>query len=472
MKNRIHLFVSRKNVLTWLMALCMVGSAVARIGIFCVKGTGDSSFVWSQIILPTAATLLYALIALLQGKEQFYKTAIPVWMMALYSAIWLNANIQSRMIVWLFWIALVFFAFLYTDITAGHRIHAVSLLLPVVASPIVFILYFYREAMASGDMACMHFWLPDLLALAGCLLQVFAIRIHPIGEYHPTWGDRVDGRRIRSLPPISQVSPYIMVNRNESSNLFADSFEISHVDRYIRQKRREGLTNFGITHVLLACYVRALCKYPALNRFLAGQKVYSRGEDVQYCMTVKKDMQVDSPDTVIKVHFTRTDTAEDVYRKLQAAVEEVKNTPLDSSFDNVAGAFTLIPGVLLKFAVWLLKTLDYFGMLPKFLLEVSPFHGSVFFTSMGSLGIPPIYHHLYDFGNVPVFCSFGKKRRAYELQRDGSAALRKYADWNLVTDERVVDGFYFASALRYIHALFQDPWQLDRPPEEVRRDQE
>ena len=130
MKNRIHLYVSRKNALTWLMALCMAGSAVARIGIFCVKGTGDSTFVWSQIVLPTAAALLYALIALLQGKEQFYKTAIPVWMMALYSAIWIHDNIQSRMMVWLFWIALVFFAFLYTAITAGHRVHAISLLLP------------------------------------------------------------------------------------------------------------------------------------------------------------------------------------------------------------------------------------------------------------------------------------------------------------------------------------------------------
>jgi hypothetical protein len=41
MEKRIHLFVSRKNVLTWLMALCLVGSAVARIAIPCVKGTWD-----------------------------------------------------------------------------------------------------------------------------------------------------------------------------------------------------------------------------------------------------------------------------------------------------------------------------------------------------------------------------------------------------------------------------------------------
>ena len=71
MKNRIHLYVSRKNALTWLMALCMVASAVARIVFPGVKGSGDTQNVWSQIILPIAATTLYALIALLdEGKRR------------------------------------------------------------------------------------------------------------------------------------------------------------------------------------------------------------------------------------------------------------------------------------------------------------------------------------------------------------------------------------------------------------------
>ena len=91
---------------------------------------------------------------------------------------------------------------------------------------------------------------------------------------------------------------------------------------------------------------------------------------------------------------------------------------------------------------------------------------------MASLGIPSIYHHLYDFGNVPVFVSFGKKRRVYETRRDGSVVLCKYIDCNVVTDERIVDGFYFASVLRYLHSLLSDPWQLDEPPAEVLRDQE
>ena len=465
MKTRIHLYVSRKNVLTWLMALCMAASAVTRIAVSGGKGSGDAFYLWSQILLPIAATTLFALIALLNGDKLFYKTAIPVWMMAIYAGLCISGSVSSRMMVWLFWMALIFFAVLYTDITAGH--HGVLFLLPVVCVPMVILLYFYRGNLLRGDFLGMKNRFADFLALTGVLILCFAVRIHPAGEYHRAWGDRPDGRRIRSLPAMAQVSPYIMVTRNTSSNLFEDSFEISQIDRYIRQKRREGLTNFGITHVLLACYVRALCRYPGLNRFISGQKVYSRGDDIQYCMTIKKEMSAQSPDTVIKVHLNPRDTAADVYRKLQDAVEKVKNTPLDSSFDNTAAAFTMIPGVLLKFAVWGLKTMDYFGLLPGFLLDVSPFHGSLFFTSMGSLGIPPIFHHLYDFGNLPVFGTFGVKRRATEVLEDGTVVQRKYVDVKFVLDERIVDGFYYAAFFKHYKRILMHPEVLDNPPEEV-----
>ena len=155
---------------------------------------------------------------------------------------------------------------------------------------------------------------------------------------------------------------------------------------------------------------------------------------------------------------------------MNAEVEKVKNTPLDSNFDNTAHALMLIPGVFLKFVVWLLKTMDYFGLLPRFLLEVSPFHGSLFYTSMGSLGIPPIYHHLYDFGNLPVFGAFGMKRRAVEAQEDGTIVTRKYVDFKFCMDERIVDGFYYAAFLKYFKRIIQHPEILDRPPDEVASD--
>ncbi len=481
MKNKTTIYVSKKNLLTWLMVLCMIGSVVTRI--LFVGGKGAD--LWSQIILPIAAALLYALIALFNGKERFYKTAIPVFLMMVYFFLVflpMDFSPYESMVTGLYAVIFLFVAIFYKQLTC-EKSRRVFLLYPVIFIPVLALIYLHRQDILSGNYirfltgsgAMKHLGYyragcADLLMTLGVALCVLGAKPHPIGEYHPTWGDRTDGRRIRTEPPMSQVSPYIMVTRNTSTNYFTEAFEITPVERYIRQKRREGLTNFGITHVLLACYCRAVAKYPKINRFIAGQKIYSRGNDLQFCMTIKKEMTTDSPDTIIKVHLTPYDTAEDVYRKMNAKVDEVKNTPLDSNFDNTAQALTLIPGVFLKFVVWLLRTLDYFGLLPGFLLEISPFHGSVFFTSMGSLGIPPIYHHLYDFGNLPLFGSFGCKRRALEVQEDGSVVQRKYLDCKFCMDERIVDGFYYAAFFKHFKRILYHPEILDNPPEEVLSD--
>ena len=472
MEKRTHLYVSAKNPLAWLMALCMVGSAVTRIVFACLKGSGETAEVWSQIVLPVAATLLFVLITLISGKERFYKTAIPVWLMAIYYAIRPHMLLSNAFIAGMYYTCLLFFCLVYTAITSG-KLRWVWLLVPLFLAPLAALMYAHRALSGTDLVAPPYYYyvLPDYLLFAGAMILVFAIRISPAGEYHPTWGDRTDGRKIRTLAPMAQITAYFQVERNTCSNLFEESFEITHVDRYIRQKRREGLKDFGITHVLLAAYVRGVAKYPQLNRFISGQKVYSRGNDIQYCMVVKKEMTVDSPDTSIKVHLTPYDTAVDVYHKLNAAIEEVKRTQeLDSSLDNLIQYLNLIPSVVLKFVVWLLKLLDYFGLLPKFLLELSPFHGSLFFTSMGSLGIKPIYHHLYDFGNLPCFGAFGCKRRALEIQEDGSVAQKKYIDVKFVLDERICDGFYYATFFKYYRRLLAHPEVLDNPPEEVVRD--
>ena len=452
------------------MAVCLAGSAISRIVLYGIHDMPIYTSLWLQMGLPVAATVLYVLITLCNGREQFYKTAIPVWLYVLFSAVWVMHNLQGRMLIALSWLALICFGLVYTDISSGARLHRAWLLFPVMLFPLATILYYNRQAIFLQDWPAVIRLLPNTLLFLGATVLIFAIRIDPAGEYHPTWGDRVDGRRVRSLPPANQVSPYIMVNRNGSSNLFEEAFEITNVDRYIRQKRREGLTSFGIMHVFLTAYCRGVAKYPGLNRFIAGQKIYSRGEDIQFCMTIKKDMTTDGAETEIKLHLSPRDTVYDVYKKMNDAIVKVKNTPLDAGVDNTAYALTMVPGVVLKFLVWFLKTLDYFGLLPKFLLEVSPFHGSIFFTSMGSLGIPPVYHHLYDFGNLPVFGSFGCKRRALELQEDGTVVQRKYVDFRFTLDERTVDGFYYAAFLKYYKRLIQHPEVLDEAPAEVVKD--
>lgn len=481
MDNRTTLYVSRKSLLTWLSVLCMTGSVVARIILAGMKGVS----LWSQIILPITACILLVLIVLISGKERFYKTAIPVWMLAVYYFFVFNSvdyTYLDFMVGVLYAIMLVFIAGMYTQITSEkpRRLWMLHFLLLI---PPAALLYLNRFALNSEmflplllgrlpveQLGNYRALLADILMTLGMSFLLFSLRLHPAGEYHPTWGDRSDGRRIRSEAPINQILSYIMVTRNTATNKFSSAFEITHAERYIRQKRKEGMTNFGLVHVLLAAYCRSIARYPKINRFISGQRIYTHGNDLQFCMTVKKEMTTDAPESVIKVHLSPWDTAQDVYRKVNKEVEIVKNTPLDSKLDKTIHTLTMLPGILLKFTVWLLRTLDYFGLIPGTLLELSPFHGSVFFTSMGSLGIPPVYHHLYDFGNIPVFNSFGCKRRTLDVQEDGTVVQRKYLDCKFTLDERIVDGFYYATFFKHFRYILHHPEILDGPPDEVRKD--
>ena len=153
MKNRTNYYVSNKNVLTWLMALCMVCSAVARIVFIGMKGADSTLQVWSQIVLPIAAALLFALIVLTIGKEQFYKTAIPIWMICIYYCFVfhdVDFDRYKTLIVSLYAVALLFVAVLYTQITSG-KVKAVWLLIFLLAFPIAVQLYLEREILLSRD---------------------------------------------------------------------------------------------------------------------------------------------------------------------------------------------------------------------------------------------------------------------------------------------------------------------------------
>ena len=468
MEKRVSYYLSRKCVLTWLIAIVLAASAGCRIAFYCGwKGAGSQT-VWQYLILPLAAVLTALLVVLVSGKERLYRMSIPAAFWAAVTALRIEklpiyAVPALRVLPWL----LMFAVFIVL-----HKTFAGTLCCRWLAALILtgeLALECVSSYLLNGAAIQISAVASALMTLA-LLLTVVFMKKQTDGKYHLTWGDRSDGRRVRTLAPITYVGAYIMPDRVGASNHIEVSFDLDAIEKYVHEKRKQGMPSFGITHVLLTAYVRCCAQYPALNRFVAGQRIYSRDDDIQFSMVVKKDMTVEAPDTAIKLHLNPADTAEDVYRKFDAAVDEVKNSPIDNSLDEVAAFFTKIPGVLLKFVIWILKTMDYFGLLPRFLLEVSPFHGSVFLTSMGSLGIPPVTHHLYDFGNLPVFIAVGCKRRAVELNADGVPVTKKYVDCTFNLDERAVDGFYYATVLRMFQRIVRHPEQLDNPPETVVHD--
>ena len=283
------------------------------------------------------------------------------------------------------------------------------------------------------------------------------------------FGDRAEGRRLRSLDPLYNFIPFIMVQKNDACNQFADSVEITETDRWLRAKRKEGYKGLGYLHLFIASYVRAASQRPCVNRFIAGRRSFARN-NIEVVLTVRRGMSSDAGETTIKVIFDPSDTVFDVYRKMEEKINEIKDSEEDNNTEAVARALTKLPRFILSFAIWILKIMDYFGLIPMSLLNASPFHGSMIITDLGSIGIGPIYHHLYNFGTLPVFVAFGVKRKVTELEADGTPVQRKYIDYKVNTDERICDGYDYAMAFKYFKKYLKHPEELETPPEQVVED--
>ena len=280
-------------------------------------------------------------------------------------------------------------------------------------------------------------------------------------------GDRRDGRKLRTLDGLHVATPFVMKDRNDSCNQFAEEVNIAKADEFVRQQLMAGNEGFSLLHVILAAYVRAISQYPYLNRFVSGQRIFARHK-IEVLMVVKKAMSMEAPETSINVIFDPRDTVFDVYERFNKQV--IKATTTKNETDGIAGAFSKLPRFLFRWAVSVIKALDYVGLCPKALTENLPFWGSMIITSMGSLGIKPIYHHLYNLGNLPVFISYGTKRKVYELDRNGNVTTKKVIDLKVVTDERTCDGFQYATAFKAFKKYMENPEVLLTPPEKVVED--
>ncbi|MGZ6143956.1 MAG: hypothetical protein ACXWLM_11500, partial [Myxococcales bacterium] len=91
---------------------------------------------------------------------------------------------------------------------------------------------------------------------------------------------------------------------------------------------------------------------------------------------------------------------------------------------------------------------------------------------LASLGIKPIYHHLYDFGTTSVFLAFGIKEQERTLDAEGKLVVRDRVGLKVVNDERICDGYYYASAFKYLMSLYRNPELLAQPPASVVEDVE
>ncbi len=282
-------------------------------------------------------------------------------------------------------------------------------------------------------------------------------------------GDRKDGRRLRTLGAIFQLTPFFMRKPSDAVSSFTDSIEISNAEQWVRLRRADGHEDISLMHVYVAAYVRAVALCPALNRFVAGRYLYAR-DTIDVVFSSGRHGTADASSLTAKVRFLPTDDIFDVYRKINAQWDSIKADENADRIERFAETLIKTPRFVLRLATAALRCLDYLGWLGSAWTDRSPFHGSLVISDEGAFGLPPVSRSLNSMGCLPLALSIGRKREVYELTSSATAEPRRYVDYTVTADARIADHSYLGAAFKYFRYFMQNPDQLRDPPERINED--
>jgi hypothetical protein len=269
------------------------------------------------------------------------------------------------------------------------------------------------------------------------------------------WWRRADGALVRGLPNTRRVMPYLMRGRNESAVYFEYDVVLAKADTFIRAwNQANPMLRIDVFHLVVWAMRDAFERNPGVHRIVAGGRLYER-KGIWFSYAVKTKLETGAPLVVVKRRF-------DLDRSFGAMVEgmqvaQARETSSDrSTVDKELGLLMRFPGFVRRLIMATIRVGDRLGMLPRSFIEKDPMYTSAFLANMASLGMPAVYHHLYEYGTATVFCSVGRPVAAPGSPTSGPDRLRTMT-LKFTFDERVDDGLAAWFTLRRIKQVLEDP---------------
>ena len=269
---------------------------------------------------------------------------------------------------------------------------------------------------------------------------------------------RVDGRRVRDMNSMYYLIPQFLTRRYDSMNMITLDIPLDPIKEYKNKKRAEKVQMSHLA-IVLAAYLRTAAEYPYLNRFIGNKKVYAH-KDFAVSMVVMRPGT--DEDTFGKIYLEYTDTILDVQNKIDNYVTENKKDDNPNLLDKVMKILVNLPGCL-NLAGYVLRFMDRHGLLPKIIVDASPFHASLLISNLASIRTNHIYHHVYDFGTTSVAITMGNSR-IIPKEKKGEIVFEKSIPLGVVMDDRICGGHDFAKAFARLKQYLANPELLEEPP--------
>ena len=252
------------------------------------------------------------------------------------------------------------------------------------------------------------------------------------------WWRRADGDLVKDGTDLRRVMPYVMRTRNESVVYFEQRIDVRAAERFVRAfNQAHPETRANLFHVVLWAARGGIAEFPGLNRFVSGGRLYQR-KGIWVSYSAKQRMQKGAPLIVLKRRFEPEETFAAMVAAMGTQLQTAKFGGEKSSVDSELGIILKLPGFARRLVFGLYRLLEANGMFPRFFVESDPLYASVFLTDLGSLGMDPAYHHLYEYGTISIFGALGRARtelvgdpNSGRMERKRMAVLR----WSF--DERI-----------------------------------
>jgi hypothetical protein len=266
---------------------------------------------------------------------------------------------------------------------------------------------------------------------------------------------RADGTIARDVPAYRRIMPFIMRGKNESVAYFEQEIDVERAQAFIETWNARSAQKISFFHLYTWAAVQTMAARPRLNRFIAGSRVYDR-KGIWVSYSAKKKMDDDSPVVVRKCRIEPGLPFSALVEQVRSDVDEGRSAKR-SHVDKELSLVLMLPAFLLRMLIVLQMWLDNWNLLPHALIESDPLYASLFIANLGSLKMDALNHHLYEYGNIPIFACVGRRRRAVVANDKGELSTPLVCTVKYSYDERVEDGLYCAAALDYLRRLLEDP---------------
>ena len=263
---------------------------------------------------------------------------------------------------------------------------------------------------------------------------------------------RSDGTLVKKLHPYRRIMQYVMTTRNESIVYFDVSANAENLLALLADQKEKGVS---LIHVLVATMAKTLEKNPKMNRFVSGRRVYDRKQRVITFSAKRKKRDAKSKLAMVKMEMLADETFDGLVGRINGKLS-VERSGAKTYADKEYDFFNLLPRPVLVCAVGLLKCLDYYNILPGFFIRDDALYTSAVITNLGSLKMAPAYHHLYEWGNCPLFLMVGQVEERAVVE-NGEICVRKVLPMRIAYDERIEDGLTAKRGIDDFVELIESP---------------